>query len=234
MSDKILEIRNLYFRYKDEFVLEDISFSLDREEFFGIIGPNGSGKSTLLKLIVGILKPTEGEVKVYTDNISYIPQKITSLYHLFPATVEEIVELGRLSDGIVRRFTNKDKELIDKALELVGLKEFKNKKIGELSGGQQQRVHIARAIVSSPDLLILDEPTTGVDVANQARFYELLGHLNKDMHITIVIVSHDISGIASEVSMMAYLDKRLHFIGKPRDFFKKILWPIEIEDLLRR
>lgn len=234
MNSKILEVKNLYFRYKDDFVLEDVSFSLDREEFFGIIGPNGSGKSTLLKLIVGILKPTNGEIKVYTDKISYIPQRIASMYHFFPATVEEIVALGRLSDGIVRRFTEKDKELIDQALELVGLKEFKDRKVSELSGGQQQRVHIARAIVSNPELLILDEPTTGVDVANQEKFYKLLDYLNKNMHITIVIVSHDISSVASEVSTMAYLDKRLHFIGKPKDFFKRILWPIEIEDLLRR
>ncbi|MBC7320456.1 metal ABC transporter ATP-binding protein [bacterium] len=233
MSDKIIEIKGLYFKYKDEFVLEDISFSLDREEFFGIIGPNGSGKSTLLKLIAGILRPTKGEVKVYTDRISYIPQKVTSLYHLFPATVEEIVALGRLSDGIVKRFSRRDKELIDQALELVGLGEFKDRKLSELSGGQQQRVHIARAIVSSPELLILDEPTTGIDVVNQAKFYELLARLNRDMHITIIIVSHDISGIASEVSMMAYLDKKLHFIGKPRDFFRKIFWPVEIENLLR-
>lgn len=232
--NRVLEVKNLYFKYRDDFVLENISFSLDREEFFGIIGPNGSGKSTLLKLIVGILKPTSGEIKVYTDKISYIPQRITSMYHLFPATVEEIVALGRLSDGIVRRFTEKDRELIDQALELVGLKEFKGRKISELSGGQQQRVHIARAIVSNPELLILDEPTTGVDVTNQEKFYKLLDHLNKNMHITIVIVSHDISSVASEVSTMAYLDKRLHFIGKPRDFFKKILWPIEIENLLGR
>ncbi len=232
--NRILEVRNLYFKYRNDFVLEDISFSLDREDFFGIIGPNGSGKSTLLKLIVGILKPTNGEIKVYTDKISYIPQRIASMYHIFPATVEEIVALGRLSDGILRRFSKKDGELIDQALELVGLKEFKDRKISELSGGQQQRVHIARAIVSNPELLILDEPTTGVDVANQEKFYKLLDHLNKNMHITIIIVSHDISSVANEVSTMAYLDKRLHFIGKPRDFFKKILWPIEIEDLLRR
>lgn len=234
MSDKILEIKDLHFRYNEEHVLEDVSFSLHREEFLGIIGPNGSGKSTLLKLIVGLLKPTRGEIKVYTDRISYIPQKITTLYHLFPATVEEIVALGRLTDGIVRRFTKEDYKLIEHALDIVGLKDFKDRKLSELSGGQQQRVHIARAIVSNPELLILDEPTTGVDVINQAKFYELLGHLNKDMHITIIIVSHDISSIASEVTIMAYLDKRLHFMGKPKDFFKKVLWPLEIEELLKK
>jgi len=233
MNNKILEIKNLYFCYRDEFVLEDISFTLNREEFLGIIGPNGSGKSTLLKLIVGLLKPTKGEINVYTKRISYIPQRVTSLYHLFPATVEEIVALGRLSDGIVRRFKGEDYELINSALEVVGLLEFRDKKLSELSGGQQQRVHIARAIVSKPELLILDEPTTGIDVINQTKFYELLGHLNRDMHITIIIVSHDISTIASEVTTMAYLDKRLHFIGKPGDFFKKILWPIDIEESLR-
>ncbi|MGC8972205.1 MAG: metal ABC transporter ATP-binding protein [bacterium] len=233
MSEKILEIKNLYFRYRDEFVLEDVNFTLDKEEFLGIIGPNGSGKSTLLKLIVGLLKPTKGEVKVYTDRISYIPQKITSLYHFFPATVEEIVALGRLSDGLLRRLTKSDYELINNALEVVNLKEFRNKRLSELSGGQQQRAHIARAIVSNPEILILDEPTTGIDVVNQAKFYELLGHLNKDMHITIIIVSHDISSIANEVTIMAYLDKRLHFIGNPKDFFKKVLWPLEIEELLK-
>jgi len=234
MSDKILEVRGLYFSYDGENVLEDITFSLDRGEFLGIIGPNGSGKSTLLKLITGILKPDRGEIKLYTDRISYIPQKITSLSYNFPATVEEIVSLGILSKGMLKRISRKDYNLIEQALDKVGLLELKNKRLGELSGGQQQRVHIARAIVSNPELLVLDEPTTGIDIVNQTRFYELLGHLNREMGITVIIVSHDISTIAGEVTTMAYLDKKLYFIGKPKDFFKKILWPIELEDLLNR
>lgn len=234
MSDKILEVKGLYFSYNGENVLENVTFSLDKGEFLGIIGPNGSGKSTLLKLITGLLKPQKGEIKLYTNRISYIPQRITSLSYNFPATVEEIVSLGILSKNMIKRISKEDSKLIEKALDKVGMLSLKDKKLSQLSGGQQQRVHIARAIVSNPELLVLDEPTTGIDIINQTKFYELLGYLNKEMKITVIIVSHDISTIAGEVTTMAYLDKKLHFIGKPKDFFKKILWPIELEDLLNR
>lgn len=234
MSDKILEVKGLYFSYNGENILEDITFSLNRGEFLGIIGPNGSGKSTLLKLITGLLRPKKGEIRLYTDKISYIPQKITSLSYNFPAAVEEIVSLGILSKRMIRRISKEDYELIEKALDKVGILDLKERRLSQLSGGQQQRVHIARAIVSNPELLVLDEPTTGIDIVNQTKFYELLGHLNKEMGITVIIVSHDVSTIASEVTTMLYLDRKLYFIGSPKDFFKKILWPVEIEDLLNR
>jgi len=234
MSDKILEVKGLYFSYNGENILEDITFSLNRGEFLGIIGPNGSGKSTLLKLITGLLRPKKGEIRLYTDKISYIPQKITSLSYNFPAAVEEIVSLGILSKRMIRRISKEDYELIEKALDKVGILDLKDRRLSQLSGGQQQRVHIARAIVSNPELLVLDEPTTGIDIVNQTKFYELLGHLNKEMGITVIIVSHDVSTIASEVTTMLYLDRKLYFIGSPKDFFKKILWPVEIEDLLNR
>lgn len=234
MSDKILEVKGLYFSYNGENILEDITFSLNRGEFLGIIGPNGSGKSTLLKLITGLLRPKKGEIRLYTDKISYIPQKITSLSYNFPAAVEEIVSLGILSKRMIRRISKEDYELIEKALDKVGILDLKERRLSQLSGGQQQRVHIARAIVSNPELLVLDEPTTGIDIVNQTKFYELLGHLNKEMGITVIIVSHDVSTIANEVTTMLYLDRKLYFIGSPKDFFKKILWPVEIEDLLNR
>lgn len=234
MSERLLEVKGLYFSYNGENVLEDITFSLNRGDFLGIIGPNGSGKSTLLKLITGLLKPNRGEIKLYTNRISYIPQKITSMSYNFPAIVEEIVSLGILHKRLIGRISKDDYELIERALDKVGMLDFKDKKLSQLSGGQQQRVHIARAIVGNPELLVLDEPTTGVDVVNQTKFYELLGYLNKEMKITIIIVSHDISTIAKEVTTMAYLDRRLQFIGNPRDFFKKILWPVEVEELLNR
>lgn len=231
--DKIIEARSIYFSYDGEDALEDVSFELFREEILGIIGPNGSGKSTLLKIITGILKPKSGKIYIYTDRVSYIPQKATSFKTNFPAAVEEIVSLGRLHKAIYRRLTQEDYEIIDSALEKVGMIKYKKKKIGELSGGQQQRVFIARAIANQPDLFVLDEPTTGVDITAQTQFYKLLGELNKEMHITIIIVSHDISTVANEVTKLAYLDKKLYFIGKPQDFYKKILWPIEPEELLK-
>jgi len=230
--DKILEVNGVYFSYNGEDVLEGISFELYRDEILGIIGPNGSGKSTLLKIITGILKPKAGEVRIYTNRIGYIPQKATSFERNFPATVEEIVSLGRLKTPIYRRLNKEDYRIIDSALERVGMLVYKKKRIGELSGGQQQRVFIARAIAGNPELLVLDEPTTGIDINAQTQFYNLLGELNRDMGITIIIVSHDVSTVASEVKRLAYLDKRLHFIGKPQEFYKKVLWPLEIEELL--
>jgi zinc transport system ATP-binding protein len=232
--DKIIELKNIYFSYNGEDALEDVSFDLFREEILGIIGPNGSGKSTLLKIITGILKPKSGEIYIYTDRISYIPQKATSFKTNFPATVEEIVSLGRVHKPIYRRLTQEDYEAVNSALEKVGMIKYKKKKIGELSGGQQQRVFIARSIVNNPELLVLDEPTTGVDINAQTQFYRLLGELNREMHITIIIVSHDISTVASEVTKLAYLDKKLHFVGRPQEFYKRILWPVELEELSKR
>ncbi|MGB9682558.1 MAG: metal ABC transporter ATP-binding protein [bacterium] len=232
--DKVLELKNVYFSYNGEDVLENISFELTKNEILGIIGPNGSGKSTLLKIITGILRPRVGEVHLYTNRVSYIPQKATSFKRNFPATVEEIVALGRLGTPIYRRLSNEDYKLIDSALERVGMVMYKKRRIGELSGGQQQRVFIARTIVSNPELLVLDEPTTGVDINAQTQFYNLLGELNRDMNITIIIVSHDVSAVASEVTRLAYLNKKLHFIGRPQEFYKKVLWPLEIEELLRK
>lgn len=170
-----------------------------------IVGTNGTGKSTLLKLILNQLSPLEGEIKLLGTNsekykdfasIAYVSQKSTNINRDFPATVEEVVSLGLYSKkGLFKRNTKEDKKLIDSALERVGMLDYKHRQIGYLSGGQQQRVFIAKALISNPRIIFLDEPTTGIDIRAVDSICCLLGDLNKNSGITIVMVTHDISSI---------------------------------------
>ena len=166
-----------------------------------IVGTNGTGKSTLLKLILNQLSPLEGEIKLLGTNsekykdfasIAYVSQKATNINRDFPATVEEVVSLGLYSKkGLFKRNTKEDKKLIDSALERVGMLDYKHRQIGYLSGGQQQRVFIAKALISNPRIIFLDEPTTGIDIRAVDSICCLLGDLNKNSGITIVMVTHD-------------------------------------------
>ena len=177
--------------------MDHISFTVDKGDFLGIIGPNGAGKTTLFQCMLGILNDFSGEINLFgfdirqdkkmLQRIGYVPQK-KSVEQGFPATVSEIVSLGMIGRKINR-------ESIDSAIEFVELGAYRNKRIDELSEGQQQRVIIAKALVKQPDLLILDEPTTGIDSAAQERFYDLLTKLNKDKGITIVWSSHDMNAV---------------------------------------
>ena len=170
-----------------------------------IVGTNGTGKSTLLKLILNQLSPLEGEIKLLGTNsekykdfasIAYVSQKATNINRDFHATVEEVVSLGLYSKkGLFKRNTKEDKKLIDSALERVGMLDYKHRQIGYLSGGQQQRVFIAKALISNPRIIFLDEPTTGIDIRAVDSICCLLGDLNKNSGITIVMVTHDISSI---------------------------------------
>ncbi len=200
----ILEVKDLSFSYPDKSILHRISFSIKRGDFLCVVGTNGTGKSTLLKLILNRLRPTEGTIKLFgTDSsqfkdfgkIAYVSQKATAFNKDFPATVEEIASLGLYSrKGLFKRYNNRDREKVLSALERVGLSEFAHKKIGNLSGGQQQRVFIAKALVSSPDIIFLDEPTVGIDIQAVDSICCLLGELNSG-GITIVMVTHDISSV---------------------------------------
>ena len=225
--DKLLELDNISFSYGNAIVVRDVSFTVKKGDFVGLIGPNGSGKTTLLKIILGILVPQRGRVSILGKNlanfkewhkIGYVPQKATNIEKNFPATVNEVVSMGLLS---VKKFpkiiTRQDDNKIKKVLNIVKMQDFGQRRITELSGGQQQRVLIAKALVANPEILILDEPTTGVDQENQKYFYELLGRLNKK-GITIILVSHDISRITKYVTKMASINQTLHFYGSHKDF----------------
>lgn len=225
---EVVSVEEVSFRYNSTEVLTDISFRLRGGDYVGIVGPNGSGKSTLIKAILGLLQPSKGRIALFgqrleefTDwhRVGYLPQKINGFNPHFPATVREIVGLGLLSGkNYPRRITRKDERAIDKALSLVESREIKGELIGELSGGQQQRVLIARALVSEPELLILDEPTTALDPETRERFFNTLRSLNEEKGITLMIITHDIGTIGKYASRLLYLDKRVVFFGGFDDF----------------
>ena len=226
--NNILEIEGLSFRYEDRNVLEDINLQVPKGAFLGLVGPNGSGKSTLLKCLLGVLKPKQGSIRLFGvdskkfkewNKVGYVSQKANSFNSGFPATVFEVVSMGLVSKkGLFRFFTKNDKKKVEKAIADVGMSEFQGRNIGELSGGQQQRVFIARALVSDPELLILDEPTVGIDVKNVESFYEILEELNKRLGITLILVTHDMGAVTEKVTHVACLNKHLHFHGNVEKF----------------
>jgi zinc transport system ATP-binding protein len=229
-NEPIIKVDNVSFSYNGNNVLEDIKLEVMPGDYLGLIGPNGSGKTTLLRLILGLLEPKSGNISLFGrprhrvkdwTRLGYIPQKATQFENKFPITVWETVSLGRIAKkGLLGKFNKEDRKVIDHALSKVSLLPYKNKLIHELSGGQQQRVFIAKALASDPELLILDEPTVGIDSQSQDDFYELLTQLNKEGK-TIVIVSHDISVIANEVTSLACLNKTMVYHGTPKQFIKE-------------
>lgn len=226
----IIQINQLSYHYDKENVLKNIQLTVPNGSFLAIIGPNGSGKSTLLKLILGLLKVQEGDIRLFGEDISrfknweligFVSQKANSFNSGFPATVYEVVGSGLTKKiGLFKFMKQDDHRKIKDAIESVGLTKFMNRNIGELSGGQQQRVFIARALVSDPKLLILDEPTVGVDAQNVQSFYDLLEELNKVRGITLILVTHDIGTISDKVTQVACLNKHLHFHGNTAEFEK--------------
>ncbi|MBD8003584.1 metal ABC transporter ATP-binding protein [Bacillus norwichensis] len=222
-NENVIEINNVSFQYGREIVLDHIHLTVPKGSFLGIVGPNGSGKSTLLKLTLGLLRPDDGEILLFGEKqsrfkhwerIGFVSQKANSFNTGFPATVFEVVASGLTGKiGLFRFLRSKHKMEIIQAIEKVGMKEFMNRKIGELSGGQQQRVFIARAIVSRPEVLILDEPTVGVDAQNVHSFYKVLKSLKEQLGITLLMVSHDVDALLSEADHVVYLNKRVQFYG---------------------
>jgi len=230
MPVDVLTVEKLFFRYNSSDVLSDISFSVKAGDYIGLVGPNGSGKTTLIKIILGLLKPFSGHVKLFGDHINafsgwdrigYLPQKIPALNPRFPATVREIVAMGLLSKkGFPKHITKADTATVDTILSLLDIRDLKHKPIGELSGGQQQRVLVARAIVNNPEFLILDEPTDALDPEMRDRFFLLLEELNRKKNVTIVIITHDVGNIGRYTSKMLYIDKKVVFYGSFDDFCK--------------
>ncbi|MFH0863718.1 MAG: metal ABC transporter ATP-binding protein [Candidatus Gottesmanbacteria bacterium] len=217
-DDIIVKISGVSFSYNDEPAISDINLEIKRGEFLGIIGPNGSGKTTLLKIIIGLLKPQKGEIQLfgqdinrfkYWSKIGYVPQRAGSNVTSFPISVEEVVGMGGASY-----------KAVTDALTEVEMEKYRKRLLRELSGGQQQRVFIARALATKPELLILDEPTVGVDVDSQAKFYQLLRDLNQNLGLTLALVSHDIDVVAHEVSEVACINCKLVCHGKPKDILK--------------
>jgi zinc transport system ATP-binding protein len=213
--ENIIEVSNLSFGYNEVSVLKNINFSVHKGDFLGIIGSNGAGKSTLMKLLLNILTPVSGEIKLLGENINrfkkwnevgYISQKANSFNSSFPATVEEIVGANLFSKiGLFRMPKKHHKEMIYNALEKVDMQDYGKRQIGNLSGGQQQRVFIARAIVNNPKILFLDEPTVGIDAKSEQSVYCLLSELNKSLGLTVVMVTHDIGAITAHANRIICL-----------------------------
>lgn len=195
--EKLFFVDNMSFGYTNEIILDKISFAVCKGDFIGLIGNNGSGKTTLLKLLLGQLKPTGGQiVKSENIKIGYVEQVTLSSDRSFPASVEEIVLLGLYKKIGFFRFAKKShRKLVSAALKTVGLAGYEKRQINQLSGGQQQKILIAKTLVENPDILILDEPTTGIDKESEQDFFKLLEHLNKEHKKTILIVTHSIEKV---------------------------------------
>lgn len=216
MVEKILEIKDLNYSVNGRTVLKDINLSLDKKDYLAVIGPNGGGKSTLLKLILGILKPDTGNVKIFGNPpekarkfMGYLPQTVV-FDHDFPIDVFETVLTGRYK-GLFKGYTPRDKKAVKDVLEEVGMLKYRNRQISRLSGGQMQRVFIARALVRNPRILLLDEPMASIDPEMQHSFYKLLSKLQERM--TIILVSHDVGAVSTQVNKIACLNKKLFYHG---------------------
>jgi len=213
MKEPLVRAEHIYFAYGQEMALEDVCLDIRERDFLGIIGPNGGGKTSLLKVILGHLRPLRGKLMIRKDikksHIGYLPQYST-FDHQFPISVEEVVASGLISAGsIFKKPDQRQKKQLDNTLEMMHIGSLKNRMLSQLSGGQMQRVFLARAIVSSPPLLILDEPDTYVDNTFEKDLYETLRLLNKDM--AIVIVSHDVGTISAYIKTIACINRKLHY-----------------------
>ncbi|MFH0844023.1 MAG: ABC transporter ATP-binding protein [Pseudomonadota bacterium] len=216
MKPYAIEIEGVWFSYEGNVILEDVHLAIEQEEFLGIIGPNGGGKTTLLNLMLGILKPDRGTIRVLgkaphdaSQRIGYVPQSTDFKRH-FPVSVMDVVLMGRLSKSrIGKRYSHEDRRKTQDVLRKVGMWEHHHVPIGRLSGGQKQRVFIARALATDPEILFLDEPTSHVDPEFEVDLYDFLKELNKE--VTIVVITHDIGVVSSHMKSIACVNKYLMF-----------------------
>jgi len=238
MTTPIVEMENVTFGYNTENVLQDVNLKIEPGDFTAMIGPNGGGKTTLLKLILGLLKQDKGVIRVTGQTtkkasscIGYVPQDV-HINSNFPITAIDVVLMGKLSPK--KRWAGKStsdrKDAMD-ALERMEMTPYADKKFGQLSGGQRQRIFIARALVTNPLLLLLDEPTASIDTKGQADFFELLKTLNKD--VTVLVVSHDLLVVSRYVKSVACVNKRLHYHDQAEitGDMLEVMYPCTVEEV---
>lgn len=228
MTEPVVSMKNISYAYEQTNVLHHVNFEIPRGAFMGLLGPNGGGKTTLIKLILGLLKPDTGSIRLLDqpiekfkewDKFGFVSQKANSFNKGFPATVFEVVSMGLTAKvGYFKFFQKEHKEKIHQAIDQVGMLDYAYENVGNLSGGQQQRVFIARSLVNEPELLILDEPTVGVDNENVRRFYDLLHQINEERNITLLLVTHDTSTMTEHATDIVCLNKTLHFHGNPDEY----------------
>ncbi|MFD0769590.1 metal ABC transporter ATP-binding protein [Bacillus sp. CGMCC 1.60114] len=213
---KLISMNQVQFKYGNETILEDISLNINSGEFITLTGPNGAAKSTLLRIMLGLLKPWRGTVNISKKNeqgqkliIGYVPQQVSSFNVGFPSTVLELVQSGRFPRGKwFRSLSKEDHEYVKQALLGVDMWKFRNSKIGELSGGQKQRICIARVLASEPDILVLDEPTTGMDFESRNHFYQLMRHHVTEHGRTVIMVTHDLDDVKPCADRNIYLERK--------------------------
>jgi len=215
MSEPIIEVENVSFSYRGLTVLADVSFFLREKEFLAFIGPNGGGKTTLIKLLLGLLKPDRGTIRIYgttpekaAHRIGYVPQDV-AINKSFPISVLDVVLMGRLRFRGQARLTKADKKAAREVLSEMEMLDYQDRRIDDLSGGQRERVFIARALATDPDILILDEPTASLDNAGRTELYAILKEINKTK--TILLVTHDMMVLSSYVSSVACVNKNVHY-----------------------
>ncbi len=220
----ILDISNLFVRFDSRLALDDVSFQLHHGERVAVVGPNGAGKSTLFKAIAGVLKPISGEIKVYGHGpgghicIAYLSQR-SQVDWSFPVTVSDVVMMGRIGKlGLLRWPKHRDWEIVRQALMDVGLEELANRQIGELSGGQQQRMFIARALAQEAELMLMDEPLTGLDIGSQESIFTFLDEL-QGRGVTVMVATHDLDLAARRFDRVMLLNQRILGFGVPEQVF---------------
>ncbi len=228
-NENCIQFNHVDFAYGTAPVLSDVSFSIPVGDYVGVIGPNGGGKTTLLKLLLGILKPDAGTIQLFGHSvreakahyeIGYVPQNVVQTDLAFPATVAEVVASGRTRRrGLLGGMSKSDRTAVEQAIELTGVREFQGARLGELSGGQRQRAFIARALAGEPKILILDEPTVGVDIASVTQFNRVLDELNAS-GLTILLVSHDVDAVATQVKHVLCINKEVVCHVASRQFDK--------------
>jgi len=231
MAKTIIRFSHATFGFHDVLALKDISLEISEGEFVGVIGPNGSGKTTLCRAVLGLLRPLEGSLQIldcaceqlrcyHRARIGYLPQK-GALDRNFPITVLETVMMGRYGVlGLFHRPRKRDREIALEALVSVGMQDHRDTALGNLSGGQQQRVLIARALAQQPQVLLLDEPTTGIDITTQHSVLELIRRLHQELGLTVLLITHDINMIRPLVDRLVLLKTRLFAAGPPDEVLK--------------
>lgn len=228
MPSKIIELNHVTVHYENFVALRDVTFSVDQGEHVAVLGPNGAGKSTLIKTLLGLLTPHHGSVSVLGKNpvdlsfeeraqIGYVPQH-QKMDSRFPVTVQDVVMMGRYAGlGLFRRPGRTDIEATENAMGLMGIEHLSKRPIGKLSGGEKQRALIARALCNELQLLILDEPTTSLDVQSTESLYTLLNDLREKMGLTVIVVSHDVGVVTKMADKIACLAGYLVAHGRPSE-----------------
>jgi manganese/iron transport system ATP-binding protein len=225
-----LAVEHVAVRYESHTALEDVTFSLEMGQRVAVVGPNGAGKSTLFRVIAGVLNPTEGQVRVAGHCpgghicIAYLPQR-SQVDWRFPVTVADVVMMGRVGRiGLLRRPARRDRAYVAECLRIVGIADLANRQIGELSGGQQQRMFIARALAQEAELMLMDEPLTGLDIGAQNEIMRILDSL-RERGVTVMVATHDLSSAAEQFDRVMLLNSRLIGFGAPQD----VLTPQRLE-----